>query len=75
MRRFVLTPAQLEGTFAPKDPRPFDAGGHVIGCSEWADRWERHWGRANLDSSTIRNLDEHRRRGRGPCCRATTPAP
>lgn len=70
MRPIRLSPAQLDAALAPLAPATeFDAGGHVIGCSEWAERWEAHWGRASLDTSTIKNLDEMRRRGRAMCCR------
>lgn len=38
----------------------FDAKGHVCGCPGWADAWEAHWGRENLDSITLANLDHMR---------------
>lgn len=71
MRRINLSPAQLDAALAPAAPaREFDGRGHVIGCGEWAQLWERHWGRAALDSSTIKNLDEMKRRGPAAgCCR------
>lgn len=38
----------------------FDGQGHVVGCPAWADLWEEHFGRSNLDARTLRNLDEMR---------------
>jgi hypothetical protein len=39
---------------------PFDPQGHILYCPAWADMWEQHHGRDNLDAQTRRNLDEMR---------------
>jgi hypothetical protein len=42
------------------------------GCPGWADDWEAHWGRENLDPVTLSNLADQRAAGHwcGPCiCR------
>jgi hypothetical protein len=72
MKPIKLSPAQLDAALGI-ERKTFDAGGHVIGCSEWAKRWEAHWGRVNLDASTLKNLDEAKRRGRAGCCRHQVP--
>ena len=43
---------------------------HVVGCSEWARAWLKKYGRQNLDTRTIENLDGMLRKGRALCCQA-----
>lgn len=49
--------------------RAFNPKGHLVGCSEWARLWIRHWGARCLDRTSRKNLDDMKRRGRAICCR------